>query len=132
MTYSDINNPPPFSDLVYISNTETIQSGNGNMTYWYYDETFFSGNVHYTYQYDTKNHPESQIEPAPYMKILGYSTKNNISSALVFDHVTNVQSSYLTYTYTYNSNNFPTLLTRKSFTVGSTNPNQTTVFKYYY
>ena len=83
------------------------------------------------FEYDAKKHYQSNIKPDVFKNSLGYSTKNNIVKAYVYNS-SNVLQGISNYDNTYNINDFPVKTIEKYYPVGSINPTNTYQTNYYY
>lgn len=119
------------NDVSEITNTEMLEyDSNGNMVRYQNSQSFF-GSLYLTYTYDDNNHPYSGIKPAVFRKILGFSSVNNISSAIEYDADTDEVTGTVNYSYEFNSSNFPTKVTKVYSSPGG-GFTQTTEFEYDY
>ena len=102
---------------------------NGNMIYYLNDNDGFFGPNYYTYTYDNNSHPFSNIEPVVFNKLFGFSTVNNIASAIEYNANNDEQTATISYEYEYNDNGYPTNLVRVYQAGGFS---QTLTFEYSY
>lgn len=118
----DVDDIDSTEDLVYDSNGNTIRYENSN---------YFFTPTYLTYTYENTNNPFSNIKPETYRKLYGFSTVNNISEAIEYNSDSDEATGLINYDYEYNSEKFPTKLTRTYSTPGG-GISQTVIYEYEY
>lgn len=118
-------------DIDSLDSTEMLEYDSSNNMIRYENSNYFFGPTYLTYTYDNKNHPYANMKPSAYRKLLGFSTVNNIASAKEYNADTDEVTGTVTYTYEFNSSDFPTKMT-KVYTASGSSLTQTTVFEYDY
>lgn len=118
-------------DVSSVSHTEDLEyDANGNMTR-YENSNYFWTPSYLTYTYSDDNHPYRNVKPEAFRKLYGFSTVNNINSAVEYNSDTDEVLGSIAYSYQYNSNNYPTVLER-TYTNASGNSGQTVRYEYTY
>ena len=118
-------------DITDLQFSEFLEyDGNGNMIYYLNDNDGFFGPNYYDYTYDSNPHPLSNVQPEEFNKLYGFSTRNNIASAVEYNANTDEQSATISFEYEYNDNGFPTRLTRV-YDAGGFSQTQTFEYTYY-
>ena len=104
-------------DVQSLSNTEDlIFDENGNMVYYENSDYFFTP-FYYEYTYDNTHNVFANVKPDAFRKLFGYSTVNNINLANEYNADTDELEAIITYDYTFNASDFPTVLERTYSTV---------------
>lgn len=118
-------------DVSNLSNTEDLEyDANGNMTR-YENSDYFWSPSYLTYTYDSKNHPYRKVKPDAFRKLYGFSTINNINSANEYNADTDDLMGTISYSYQFNSSNYPTVLER-TYTDASGTVGQAVRYEYTY
>lgn len=110
------------------SNENLVYDSSGNMIR-YKNSTYFFSSTYLEYSYNNTHHPYANVKPAAYKKLYGFSTVNNISEAKEYDSETDELTGTISFKYEYNSENYPTKLTR---TYSSDGASQSIVYEYEY
>jgi len=118
-------------DVTSMSNTEDLEyDATGNMVR-YENSDYFWTPSYLTYTYDDKNHPYANVKPDTFRKLYGFSTINNISSANEYNAENDELLGTISYSYEFNSSNYPTVLER-TYTEDGGTPGQATRYEYTY
>ncbi|MFC0604026.1 hypothetical protein [Winogradskyella pulchriflava] len=118
-------------DVSSVSNTEEMEfDANGNMTR-YENSDYFWSPSYLTYNYDDKNHPLKNVKPDAFRKLIGASSVNNINSANEYNAESNELIGTISFSYTYNASNYPTVMER-TYTSEGSSAGQTIRYEYTY